>query len=328
MVPLRRSRTAPRNIRGCASTSTRTSGVSSCATTGAAWRPSRWPASAGGGTPLGARAYVLAAGGIENVRLLLGSSDVAPAGIGNHADWLGRGFQGHTTIVGSDPVLWLNRTDEDLDPYNNRLTDRPHLVLGASDAAQRGERGLNFTTTLAGPIAEPAAAARAIGAVGTHLSGTPASAHRAIYFMVEHPPNRDSRITVDAGDRDPIGMPRVRLDMRHAEVEHEWLTRSVSALARELGRLGAGRLRWTGERADWLDSLSSLSRHHMGATRMSASPSEGVVDEHGRIHGVPNLFVAGSSVFPTSGIANPTLTLLALVLRLGDRLIAANGGAA
>jgi choline dehydrogenase-like flavoprotein len=58
----------------------------------------------------------------------------------------------------------------------------------------------------------------------------------------------------------------------------------------------------------------------MGATRMARSPRQGVVDEHCRVHGVDNLFVAGSSVFPTSGIANPTLTLLALTFRLGDRL--------
>jgi choline dehydrogenase-like flavoprotein len=59
----------------------------------------------------------------------------------------------------------------------------------------------------------------------------------------------------------------------------------------------------------------------MGATRMARSPRDGVVDEHCRVHGVDNLFVAGSSVFPTSGIANPTLTLLALAVRLGDHLV-------
>jgi choline dehydrogenase-like flavoprotein len=58
----------------------------------------------------------------------------------------------------------------------------------------------------------------------------------------------------------------------------------------------------------------------MGTTRMNRDPKQGVVDEHGRVHGVANLFVAGSSVFPTAGYANPTLTLLALTLRLADHL--------
>jgi choline dehydrogenase-like flavoprotein len=60
--------------------------------------------------------------------------------------------------------------------------------------------------------------------------------------------------------------------------------------------------------------------HHMGATRMASDASRGVVDEHCRVHGVDNLFVAGSSVFPTCGATNPTLTIVALALRLADHL--------
>ena len=63
----------------------------------------------------------------------------------------------------------------------------------------------------------------------------------------------------------------------------------------------------------------------MGATRMATDPSLGVVDPHGRVHGVHNLYVAGSSIFPTSGIANPTLTILALTYRLGEVLHARMG---
>ena len=60
--------------------------------------------------------------------------------------------------------------------------------------------------------------------------------------------------------------------------------------------------------------------HHMGATRMSAQPEDGYVDIHCRVHGVDNLYIAGGSVFPTSGYANPTLTIIALAARLGDHL--------
>jgi choline dehydrogenase-like flavoprotein len=67
-------------------------------------------------------------------------------------------------------------------------------------------------------------------------------------------------------------------------------------------------------------AISSASRHHMGTTRMHADPRLGVVDPNLRVHEAANLYVAGSSVFPTSGIANPTLTILALVMRLADHL--------
>lgn len=275
-----------------------------------------------------AESYILATGGIENVRLLLASNDVQKAGIGNHSDWLGRGFQGHTTIFGSRPSLWALRAPGDLAPYNPRLLDRPHMVIGISDEAQRRGRALNFTTTLAGNVSNPPRAALSVHALARRLAGAAADAHRGIYFMVEHAPNRDSRIGLNQDERDPLGMPRVRIDMRHAALELESLERSVSELGRELGRLGAGRLHWADHRTDWQQSMSSLSRHHMGATRTSVSPRDGVVDEHARVHGVGNLYVAGSSVFPTSGIANPTLTLLALALRMGDRLIASKGGSA
>ena len=139
--------------------------------------------------------------------------------------------------------------------------------------------------------------------------------------MTEHTPNRDSRLTLVRDELDELRLPRIRLDMRYNELEINSLERSIRMLAAELGRLGAGRLQWSGRR-DRIVAMMSPSRHHMGTTRMSTSAHDGVVNEQCRVHGVDNLYVAGSSVFPTSGIANPTLTLLALAYRMGDHLIA------
>ncbi|HXG80530.1 MAG TPA: GMC family oxidoreductase, partial [Sphingomicrobium sp.] len=110
----------------------------------------------------------------------------------------------------------------------------------------------------------------------------------------------------------------------------------VAALGRESERLGLGAV----EPAGWLanpdkkwvcDELISAHPiggfHHMGTTRMAADPRRGVTDGWGRVHGVANLHVAGSSLFPTGGWANPTLTILALALRTADR-IASDLGAA
>jgi choline dehydrogenase-like flavoprotein len=93
----------------------------------------------------------------------------------------------------------------------------------------------------------------------------------------------------------------------------------VGAFARELAAAGVGRVCFPMDRPQFV-GLANASRHHMGTTRMHADPRQGVVDPDGRVHGVANLHIAGSSVFPTSGIANPTLTLLALALRLSDHL--------
>jgi choline dehydrogenase-like flavoprotein len=272
--------------------------------------------------------YVLATGGIENVRLMLASNDVVPQGIGNHSDWLGRGFQGHSTVVRDNTSLWTTRPAANLADFDITATDRPHTVLGVSDALQRKTGHLNFTVTMTGPVRKADAASAAVTRIAQQLSSQADASHRSIYFMTEHAPDRDSRITLDLNSRDALGLPRVRLDMRHGQLELDTLEQSTTLLARELGRLGLGRLRWAGSRQDWTDSLKSLSRHHMGATRMATSPADGVVDEYGRVHGVANLYVAGSSVFPTSGITNPTLTLLALGFRMGDRMIAEKGRAA
>lgn len=74
------------------------------------------------------------------------------------------------------------------------------------------------------------------------------------------------------------------------------------------------------ETADGWRSALEGGKHHMGTTRMHADPRLGVVDPDGRVHGAPNLYVTGSSVFPSGGYANPTLTIVALAIRLADHL--------
>jgi choline dehydrogenase-like flavoprotein len=100
-------------------------------------------------------------------------------------------------------------------------------------------------------------------------------------------------------------------------------------LDRTLRAAGVGRLELAfPDHPERWSAAAFGGKHHMGTTRMHASPDRGVVDADGRVHGVPNLFVAGSSVFPTAGFANPTLTIVALASRLGEHLrrILARGG--
>ncbi|MUL38110.1 FAD-dependent oxidoreductase [Gloeocapsopsis dulcis] len=135
----------------------------------------------------------------------------------------------------------------------------------------------------------------------------------------EQAPNPDSRVTLSP-ERDKLGLNRVKLDWRLNSLDKYTMLRSQQLVAQELERSGVGQLQieLTNDDASW-QSLTS-SYHHMGTTRMSSSPKQGVVDENCRIHGMGNLYVAGSSVFPTGGHSNPTLTIVALSIRLADRV--------
>jgi choline dehydrogenase-like flavoprotein len=137
---------------------------------------------------------------------------------------------------------------------------------------------------------------------------------------IEQTPNPESRVSLSA-ERDAFSIPRVRIDWRLAPVDRWSLRRSLEILATQLGRAGLGRLRIDLNDHDqsWPDVLRDAG-HHIGTTRMHLDSKKGVVDENCRVHGMSNLFMAGSSVFPTSGNANPTLTLVALALRLADRV--------
>lgn len=144
-----------------------------------------------------------------------------------------------------------------------------------------------------------------------------------LYQHMEHAPNPDSRVAL-AAETDALGQPRAQLDWRFSELERRTLRHSVEILAAELGRIGLGRVRAaaTDVETGWPSPYRGLrgAWHQMGTTRMSDDPRLGVVDADARVHGTANLYVAGSSVFPTSGYTNPTLTLVALALRLADHL--------
>jgi choline dehydrogenase-like flavoprotein len=148
----------------------------------------------------------------------------------------------------------------------------------------------------------------------------------ALLVRAEQAPNPDSRVTLSA-EKDAAGVPRVALDWRLSEIDVRSVSVLVESLGGELRRLGLGEV----EPAEWLQSgawqtdplISSHpigGYHHMGTTRMGEDPRRSVTDAHGRVHGIANLWIAGSSLFPTGSWANPTLTIVALALRTADRI--------
>ena len=146
----------------------------------------------------------------------------------------------------------------------------------------------------------------------------------SVYLEIrtEQAPNPDSRVTL-SDQTDSLGQRRAHLHWAMTRLDKHTMQVAAKAFEGELERLGVGEL----EQADWLsDEALTWDRemvgghHHMGTTRMSDGEKTGIVDVDCKAHGIDNLYIAGSSVFPTAGFVNPTSTLLALAMRLADHL--------
>ena len=267
-----------------------------------------------------ARVYVLACGGVENARLLLLSRSVHKTGLGNDHDLVGRYFMEHPH-VGIGTVV-LRQNGRRLAAYEHR-DGEPLPVLCPSTEAQRAERILNFSIQLnVDPTGVGTPGARAVGTAARQLDrygvGGPGRTRSALtfaslYMRAEQAPNPNSRVTL-SDDVDNLGQRRAKLDWRFSSLDHETFEGALRLVGRAFGAAGLGRVR------EAESPPVGTGHHQMGTTRCHDDPRRGVVDRHCRMHGVSNLFVAGSSVFPATGYANPTLTIVALAIRLADRL--------
>ena len=155
--------------------------------------------------------------------------------------------------------------------------------------------------------------------------------HVTLEAHSEQAPNADSRVTLHATRRDRFGQPGVVLDWQLTELDKRSIRRAAEIIAEGFGRsgLGRGRVLLREDDAQWRRFQPGeewtgphTAFHHIGTTRMHRDARFGVVDANCKVHGTSNLYVAGSSVFPTGGFVNPTLTIVALALRLADHLTA------
>lgn len=159
------------------------------------------------------------------------------------------------------------------------------------------------------------AAATYMEAAGSH----PPLDHVQVTTRVEQAPNPESRVMLDT-ERDRLGLNKAQLNWQLSELDKRSMMRALEILGAEVGAAGIGRLQIILPEGDtWPETLRG-GWHLMGTTRMSDNPRKGVVDRNCQVHGVHNLFVAGSSVFPTAGSGTPTLTLVGLAIRLADHL--------
>jgi choline dehydrogenase-like flavoprotein len=141
-----------------------------------------------------------------------------------------------------------------------------------------------------------------------------------IKTMAEQTPNAESRVTLNRSV-DAVGMPSVNVQWRWTQADAERAGRGRRIMVDELHRAGIGKVILPDDGGVPGVGPEAGTGHYMGTTRMHRDPRRGVVDLNCRVHSVPNLYIAGSSVFPVSGYANPTLTIVALAHRLSKHLI-------
>jgi choline dehydrogenase-like flavoprotein len=274
---------------------------------------------------------ILATGGIENARLLLASSSVQAAGLGNGNGLIGRYFMEHVTAPGDVAAIAL--ADETRVPYYYVHTpdvDQASMraILMPSDAYLRRTNGLSISFSIYEahkPGAEPKADMKQLEpAVIAMLRGLGGGAEKTgmIYGVacaLEPVPSAENRVTLSA-ELDALGLPKPRLTWRPTRTERDALSNNLGAMARAFGAWGGAVKVLMPEGTDWADDEIGWGNHHMGTTRMADDAKQGVVDANGRVHGIGNLLVAGSSVFPSCGAVNPTFTIVALAIRMADHI--------
>lgn len=311
----------------------------------------------GSQVPVRARRFVIACGGIENARLLLLSNSVMAAGIGNDRDLVGRYFMDHpaftsgrlaatdgdlqvglyehesaqrvrgfATLVPSDELcaaLQIPRFNVELLPELDSTRKNLGKLKGSywsiADSIKKG----NFVDEIQPNLSRFMSIITdgSKYAIGEILHSKPKVGQADLRNHLETSPNPDSRVTLDRDGKDRFGLAQARLDWRVAPADFRGWTRGLRRLAEDIGAAGIGRVKLEQDEMSDFNALDyETSYHQIGTTRMHDTAAAGVVDRDCRVHGLDNLYIAGSSVFPTCGHANPTLTIVALSLRLADHL--------
>jgi choline dehydrogenase-like flavoprotein len=299
-----------------------------------------------------AQHFVLATGGREEARLLLASNRQIPAGIGNERDLVGRFYMDHfkhklgvlrpSAELGNPPAVGTAKWPK----------PRFHTTFSLSEDVQR-ERSLlahairfnpvyRYDVGYPGELVEEirealrTRSARKLVPSALRLARSPADSwkvaqkrwhrgrggpldHYRVTMYAEQVPNPNSRLCLGR-ERDALGVPRLVADWRPTPLDHESFRRTLQGLTDAFASAGLGHLDF-GPRPLTLDDTWDAA-HPMGATRMAATPAEGVVDSDCRVFGTENLFIASSAVFPTGHSTAPTFTIVALARRLGVHLLA------
>ncbi len=282
-----------------------------------------------------AEKVVLAMGGIETVRALQLSDNLG----NNRRDHLGRGFMVHPLVTRAARVRFARPVDLGVVNFfrdQQVCLEGPQVEGGAytpiSAPLVNPENKDELFVFNAWGVLTPTDAtmeAERIGNLRLILVFNETYDEAIVNINWEQVPNEDSRITLNPDVRDPVfGQPVVHLDWRLLDVDKYTMRRGLELCEAYLRARGAMEFTYitdvSGGAEDWSvephEGALTTGDHHIGALRMAVSPDDGIVNADARVHTVDNLYIAGCSIFPTSGFANPTLTIIALALRLADHL--------
>lgn len=291
-----------------------------------------------------AKYFILACCSIQNSRLLLASNKQAANGIGNNNDLVGRYFMEHPHVEAGE--LWLSNADS-LQLYQMDKAKNPRAELAISEKKQIELQVLNGTVALEAleftknrisnikmySDNDPRKSMDSLKKFSQldkrsfferHFMPSKLTKAYGLLTRMEQEPNPSSRVTL-SNEKDALGVPRANLDWRMSPIDKKTVVAISTLLGKQVGAAGIGRVRlpdfMLDDKQDTIpNELVSGGWHHIGTTRMSDNPKEGVVDADCKIHGVSNLYVAGASCFTTGGAVNPTLTTVAISLRLSDHL--------
>jgi choline dehydrogenase-like flavoprotein len=271
-----------------------------------------------------ARNYVLCAGGIENSRILLWSNLQNHGRLIKDSRTLGKYWMDHPHFIVGEALVGAN--------FSPGLDERSIAYFSPTSAAMRSERimncGLRFMPIshegAKKLIADIACVAPSVVSSVTERLGKRPLCGGLIDASWEQAPREWNRITLGS-DKDAFGVPRVEVHWKKSELELRTVRETMGFLGKYLASKDLGRIKlapWVLGNGNYPATGGKIGPHHMGGTRMSREPRDGIVDANLKVHGLSNLYVCGSSVYPSAGHANPTLTIIQLTCRLAENLAA------
>ncbi|MEZ5529769.1 MAG: GMC family oxidoreductase [Porticoccaceae bacterium] len=306
-----------------------------------------------------ARQYVLAAGGLENPRILLFSKRHNINGIANTHDLVGRSYMDHFgTYIGkilfnrpvsSDAVFFQEKNFKGtriggcLAPTEKLLNEKnignfiflfgtgtePDLSIEMLKSIKQDISSMRWPENLLTKLSKIVSNADTMANLAYKnifdtderlfdIESKKSGQLCSVSINMEQFQNNNSRVLL-SNELDSLGLPKIKLDWQLCDEDKRTLEVATRELAGMLGKTNSGRLRITSD-LEKNNPSYSISCHHSGTTRMSKDPQNGVVDKDCKAHGIENLYIIGSSVFPSIGWANPTLTIVALSVRLAEKL--------
>ncbi len=273
-----------------------------------------------------AKIFVLACGALENPRILLSSNKYYKNGIGNSQGLVGSCFMSHPGInnVGEIHKISSGKC------YDGPKKNIDYKVTFEISPKERLKHKIlrhtlsveNFSQSIKSKLFDKSNFFLNIKKTFCKITGKQYFSNNwNLNVGLEQPPNLSNYLKLD-NKIDQLGVPKINMHWNKiSNIERDTVIKSVNIMAKELGMLNTGRIKL---KEDLLSgkafNIDDPINHHIGTTRMSDSPKTGVVDKNCKVFDLSNLYIAGSSVFATSSIVNPTYTIVALSLRLGEYL--------